>query len=97
MAHTRHMLTRMNHRGFTQDLVDLALGYGECQHDKYVLTRKGLERLLADLRDLERTVLGALDKGGVVVIEEGNQLITTYAAKSYDRRRARAYVRERQW
>ena len=97
MAHTRHMLTRMNQRGFTQDLVDLALRYGECQHDKYVLTQKGLERLLADLRDLERTIIRALDKGGVVVVEDAGQLITTYAAKSYDRRRAHGYVRERQW
>lgn len=97
MTHTRHMMTRMNQRGMTQDLVDLALEYGECQHDKYILTRKGLERLLADLRTLERTVVRALDKGGVVVVEDGNQLITTYTTKSYDRRRVRAYVRQRQW
>jgi hypothetical protein len=91
------MTTRMNHRGMSQDLVDLALEYGEPQQDKYVLNRNSLERLLAELRGLERTVIRALDKGGVVVVEEGGQLITTYSAKSYDRRRARAYVRERRW
>src|SRR5262245_60916387 len=97
MARTRHMTTRMNQRGITQDLADLALEYGECQQDKYVLTRKGLEQLLATLRQTERTVIRALDKGGVVVVEDSGQLITTYSAKSYDRRRVRAYVRERKW
>jgi hypothetical protein len=91
------MIARMNQRGITQDLVDLALQYGECQHDKYVLTRKGLQHLLGALRDLERTVLRALDKGGVVVVEEAGELITTYSTKSYDRRRTRSFVRERQW
>jgi hypothetical protein len=98
MAHTtRHMTTRMNQRGITQDLVDLALKYGECQHDKYVLTRRRLEQILAALRQTERTVIRALDKGGVVVVEDGGQLITTYTTKSYDRRHARAYVRDRTW
>jgi hypothetical protein len=87
----------MNHRGMTQDLVDLALQHGELHGDKYVLGRKGLQNLLEDLRGLQRTVMRALDKGGVVVVEEADQLITTYSAKSYDRRRARAYVRERKW
>ena len=69
----------------------------QCQQDKYVLNRKSLERLLAEARNLERKVIRALDKGGVVVVEDGNQLITTYSSKSYDRRRAHSYVRERQW
>lgn len=97
MGYTKHMITRMNQRGITQDLVALARQYGECQHDKYVLTRKGLQRLLNGLRDLERTVLRALDKGGIVVVEESGQLITTYSTKSYGRRRTRSFVRERQW
>ena len=62
-----------------------------------MLTRRGLEQILDALRQTERTVIRALDKGGVVVVEDGGQLITTYSAKSYDRRRARAYVRDRKW
>ena len=53
--------------------------------------------MLAALRQAERAVIRALDKGGVVVVEDGGQLITTYSTKSYDRRRTRAYVRERKW
>src|SRR5256885_8060190 len=97
MGHTRHMLTRMNQRGIGQDLIDLALHYGERQDEKHILNRKSLERLLAELRQLERTVIRALDKGGIVVVEELGQLITTYTARSYDRRRARSHVRERRW
>ncbi len=97
MTRTHHMVTRMNQRGMTQDLIDLALEYGECQQDRYVLTRKGLQQLVEKLRRLERTALRALDKGGVVVVEEAGQLITTYSAKSFDRRRARSYVRDRRW
>jgi Domain of unknown function (DUF4258) len=97
MTHTRHMMTRMNHRGIPQDLVDLALEHGEVLQDKYVLGRKTLERLLTEIRDRERTIIRALDKGGVVVVESDNRLITTYTKGSYDRRRARAYVRERKW
>jgi len=52
---------------------------------------------LAENRDRQRTIIRALDKAGVVVVEDGNRLITTYTKKSYDRRRARAYVRERKW
>jgi hypothetical protein len=97
MDRTRHMQTRMNHRGISQDLVDLVLELGEVQQDKYVLDRKTLERLLTETRCLERTIIRALDKGGMVVVETDNRLITTYTKNSYDRRRARAYVRDRKW
>jgi hypothetical protein len=97
MSRTRHMMSRMNHRGIGKDLVDLVLEYGECQQDKYVLNRNSLERLLSELRDLERTVIRAIGKRGVVVVEDEGQLITTYTAKSYDRRRTRGYVRNRTW
>jgi hypothetical protein len=41
-------------------------------------------------RDLERTAMRALDKGGLVVVEgDDGTLITTYNLDSYDRARAR--------
>jgi hypothetical protein len=97
MTHTRHMQTRMNHRGIPQDLVNLALEHGEVRQDKYILDRKTLERLLAETRCLERKIIRALDKGGLIVVETDNRLITTYTKDSFDRRRARAYVRDRKW
>jgi hypothetical protein len=97
MARTRHMMDRMNHRGITQDLVDLTLQHGRSQQDKYVLDRKVLQHLLTEVRERERTILRALDKGGVVVVECENHLVTTYTPKSYDRRRVREDFRERKW
>ena len=46
-AHTRHMVAREPGR-HNQDLVNLALEYGECQQDKYVLSRKGLQSLIGE-------------------------------------------------
>jgi hypothetical protein len=55
-----------------------------------VLGRQGLRLLLGELRDLERTAMRALDKGGLVVVQgDDGTLITAYNLDSYDRARAR--------
>jgi len=84
---THHFEHRMNQRGMTRDLIDLALEYGEIEQDRHVLDRKRLQRLLDQHRRIERTILRAMDKGGVVVVEDNGSLITTYTAESYDRRK----------
>ena len=77
----------MSQRGIRMILVDLALRFGQ---DRHVLGRQGLQLLLRELRDLERTAMRALDKGGLVVVEgDDGTLITTYNLDSYDRARAR--------
>jgi hypothetical protein len=88
MARTRHFQKRMSQRGITLDLVQLARQFGEPSQDKIVLGRKSLGRLLVAVRELERTTKKALDKGGIVVVEDGETLITTYRADSFDRRKA---------
>lgn len=90
MAKTRHMRARMSQRGIRQELVTLTQRFGEPVQDKVVLNRKGIQTLLGELRDIERVVMRALDKGGVVVVESGGSLITTYNLDSYDRGKARA-------
>jgi hypothetical protein len=84
---TKHMHARMSQRGISGDLVDLVRQYGRDDQDKSILGRKDLQGLLDELRRLERTVIKALDKGGVVVVESGGALITAYNVDSYDRRR----------
>lgn len=91
MARTRHFQKRMSQRGITLDLVHLARQFGEPSQDKIVLGRKSLGRLLVAVRELERTTKKALDKGGIVVVEDGE--ITTYRADSFDRRKAHRGVR----
>jgi hypothetical protein len=48
-------------------------------------TGKAFSAFLEEVRGLERKVIKALDKGGVVVVETGGALITTYNLDSYDR------------
>jgi len=88
MAKTRHFRARMSQRGIRQDLVDLTLRFGEDDQDRRVLGEKALQQMLDELRSLERQVLKALDKGGIIVVEADGALITTYRAESSDYRRA---------
>lgn len=83
---TKHMQARMSQRGIPGELIDLVRRYGRDDRDRLILNRKDLRGLLEEVRGLERTVIKALDKGGVVVVETDGALITTYNASSYDRR-----------
>lgn len=78
MKQTKHIRQRMSQRGVTREMVDLVIEYGETEQDKHVMGRReALHRL--DLINREARVLKKiLDKGGVVVVAEGNALITTY-------------------
>lgn len=88
---TRHFQARMSQRGIEQVLVDLVLDFGDRGPDgKVVLNRRGLQALCERLNNLRRDAQKALQKGGVVVVEEDGRLITTYRLDSFDRRRAAA-------
>ncbi len=89
MGKTRHIQARMSQRGICQELFDIALQYGEPVQDKVILGKKALQLLLNELQEIERqTLLKAMDKGGIVVVVSGEQLITTYNLNSYSRRKA---------
>jgi hypothetical protein len=89
MVLTRHIQAQMSRRGIRKDLLEFAQQFGEPDQDKTVLRRKALSNLIEELRQLERLALRALDKGGLVVVESGDTLITTYRLDSYDRSKAR--------
>lgn len=95
MARTRHLQQRMSQRGISLELLEFARQFGEPNQDKVVLNRKGLGRLLEAIRGFERTAKKALDKGGIVVVEDGEALITTYRLDSYVRRKGRRSKRSR--
>jgi len=78
---TLHMDVRMNHRGITADLVDLALEYGEWDGDRCRLGARSLKQIIYDMDRKRATMLKALDKGGIVVVEAGGSVITTYPIK----------------
>lgn len=88
MGKTRHIQARMSQRGIRQELLDIALQYGEPVQDKVILGKKALQLLLNELQEIERQTLKAINKGGIVVVVSGEQLITTYNLNSYSRRKA---------
>lgn len=74
MYKTKHFQQRMSQRGISQDMVDLVLEYGEAEGDRVVLSRKASARLM----EAARTLAKILDKGGLVVVTEGDAQLTTY-------------------
>ncbi|MGR3911343.1 DUF4258 domain-containing protein [Burkholderia sp. SR8] len=81
MQQTRHIKQRMSQRGISREMVELVLDHGVPDQDKYVLGRKDALRLLEDLQRSERLLKKILDKGGLVVVANGDALITTYNYK----------------
>lgn len=59
-------------------MIDLVLEYGQLEQDKAVLNRKRAQELIRELEEKLRTAKKILDKGGCVVIEADNAILTTY-------------------
>lgn len=78
---TLHMDVRMNQRGITAELVDLALEYGEWHGDCCRLGARSLKQIIEEMDRKRATILKALDKGGIVVVEADGSQITTYPMK----------------
>ena len=78
MNGTQHIDKRMNQRGISRQMLNLALTYGTSVGEKYILGRKEVAARLAEIRQEERALLKVMDKGGVVVVEDDNTQITTY-------------------
>src|SRR5262245_6064889 len=86
LSKTRHIQARMSLQAINQKLLDLTLEFGVERHDgKIVLNRKGLLSLLDQLASLREAAQKAMNKGGLVVVKDGDVLITTYRLDSYDR------------
>lgn len=68
----------MTQRGITRSMIDLVLEYGQLEQDKAVLNRKRAQELIHELEEKLRTAKKILDKGGCVVIEADNAILTTY-------------------
>jgi len=75
---TKHALARMNQRGITKDMVELALDYGKFVKDKIVLGRKEIKKLIKKYPSLKSKLLKLFDSKGLVVVLENNYIITVY-------------------
>ncbi len=78
MQTTNHFKARMSQRGISKDMVNMALNYGRPEQDKYVLDRKEALENLCALEHEAKVLRKIADKGGVVVVANGADLITTY-------------------
>lgn len=82
MQFTRHAHQRMTQRGITRSMIDLVLEFGEVEQDKAVLDKKRAQQLIRELEEKLRTAKKILDKGGCVVVEADNAILTTYNYQS---------------
>ena len=78
MRTTNHAIQRMSQRGISRAMVELVLEHGTPEQDKTTLGRKEALTRLASLRREEQLLKKVIDKGGVVVVSEGDSVITTY-------------------
>ncbi|GGW24843.1 hypothetical protein GCM10011452_10310 [Gemmobacter lanyuensis] len=89
MQMTNHIDARMNQRGIRKELVELTLDLGEIDGDRYVLTSKIIDAEIAGLQRRIRALGEARKKGGVVVVAEGEALLTTYRASGFNAKLAK--------
>ena len=61
MGETKHIGKRMNQRGISKHMVELALTYGVPVQDKYVLNRKQAKQLLEEKRRETRELMKVID------------------------------------
>jgi len=83
MAKTKHFGARISKRGIRQSTVELAQRHGIRKGDKLFLSKKQLRNLLNEYDMIRKNLICAIDKGGIVVVEDNGTLITAYDLDSY--------------
>ncbi|APE96587.1 DUF4258 domain-containing protein [Pseudomonas putida] len=78
MHATHHCKARQAQRGIPLKMIDYVLAHGTVDQDKFIIGTKEAKQRLADLEREKRLLMKIQDKGGVVVVAEGDALITTY-------------------
>tara|TARA_R100000935_G_C2836989_1_gene168655 strand:+ start:983 stop:1252 length:270 start_codon:yes stop_codon:yes gene_type:complete len=86
MAKTRHIHQRMNQRGITQRMLDIVCDFGVECGDKQILDKGNIDLLIRHMDKLRSEFMRLRDKGGLVVVEDGEAQITAYRVGSYDRK-----------
>lgn len=85
MSKTKHIDQRMNQRGISALMVDLLMQLGQRQGDKLSLGRKGVRSAIKQIDTIRKALLDMEKKGGVVLVEQDDSLITVYRLDSYKR------------
>ena len=78
MKFSRHARIRMGQRGIPGRMIELARKHGRIEGDQWVLdireARAALDQVMAE----RAALLKVIDKGGVVVVEEDDTVVTAY-------------------
>ena len=78
MYDTKHVQTRAQQRGITKDMISFTLDHGVIKGDRWFLNRKLLNKTIHELEAQLKVAKRLRDKGGVVVVADGEALLTTY-------------------
>ena len=78
MNTTKHLMDRMNQRGISAKMIELALEYGINKKDKIILDKKNISKLLKEIDAYRKDLLKIMDKNGLVVVAVDDSLLTTY-------------------
>lgn len=78
MDYSKHARRRMSQRGIPDRLVALTQKFGRLVGDRVVLDRREARQALDELDEERALLLKAIDKGGLVVVESGDRVVTTF-------------------
>lgn len=85
MKMTIHCQRRSSQRGIKHRSIELAMKYGRIFNDKVILDKKECERQIVLFKNVLRDLIQLREKGGITVILDNDNLITTYRCDSYSR------------
>ena len=83
MARTRHLQQRMSQRSIQQEWLDLIKRFGTDDGDKVVLNQRGIDCALTTMKKLATQLQKMRTRGGIILVQEGEEEITTYTINSY--------------
>ena len=78
MKTTKHMRCRMSQRGIRSSVINAVCQFGKHYGDKIIVTGDDARGLSKCCEDYKRVFDQVAEKGGYVVIEKDNVLITAY-------------------
>ena len=83
MAKTKHIQQRMNQRSIRHEWLNIVKSFGSDNGDKTILSAKGIDQAIQELKKISSHMQKMRSRGGIVLVEEGGDEITTYALDSY--------------
>lgn len=84
---TRHIETRMNQRGISDIMIDIAHRCGHKEHnsDRITFSRKPLRKMISMVEKYKKELEKMERNGGVTLVEVDETFITTFFVDSYKR------------